>query len=197
MVSSGPQRFTESKTNRIGEISRQVDWSDSPVDLKGKWPKLCAVINPSEDPKFHKFDLEEKTSKEAVVHFENSRGIVHRFRGEDGQEACLYRDTATAFELGGAGTATADCEEVFDICTSIKEEQQLDVISRETKRIVSWETTEVFTVPKLTKEKAHWICEVGHCISAKELTQRTNTELQNRPQFHRRRLEKRNFSKSI
>ena len=72
---------------------------------------------------------------------------------------------------------------MLDNCTSIKEEEQLEVISREFEGDVSWETAEVFTVPKLTKEKAHWICEVGHYISARELTQRTNKDLQNRPQF--------------
>ena len=99
------------------------------------------------DPKVQELEWEEETSTRALVHFESSRCIVQRFRVEDGQddsqfflrgyEAFLYWDTARVFELGATGTSTADWEEVHDICTSIKEEEQLEVISRDFKGVVS------------------------------------------------------------
>ena len=52
------------------------------------------------------------------------------------------------------------------------------MISRVFEGAVSWETAELFTVPKPTKEKVHWICKLGHCISTTELMQRTNNVLQ-------------------
>ena len=85
-VDLGPWRRTDSKTHRIGEIVRHVDWSDNLVVLKGKQPKLRAVINELVDHKVQEFELEEETSIRAVVHFESSRGIFQRFRGEDGQD---------------------------------------------------------------------------------------------------------------
>ena len=100
-----------------------------------------------------------------------------------GYEACLYWDTAGVFESSGTSTSAADLEEVFDNCTSIKQEEHLEVISRASEGVVSWGTTEVFTVPKPTKEKAHWICNLDHCKSAGELTKRTDNELQKRPHF--------------
>ena len=105
---SGPWRCIDSKTSRVGEFSKQVDWCCNPGDLKGKWPKWCGVINRLVDPRVQDFELEEETSTRAVVHFESSRGIVQRLRGEDGQDrtqvfsrgykACLYWDTAKVFE---------------------------------------------------------------------------------------------------
>ena len=144
------------------------------------------------DPKVQGLEFLE-TSTRAIVHFESSRVAVHKIReehGEDrsqlisrGYEACLYWDTARVFELSGTSKTTAVLEEVFDNGTSIKEEEQHEVISRADEGVVSWETAEVFTVPKPTKEKAHRVCNLDHCKSAGELTQRTNNELQNRPQL--------------
>ena len=65
----------------------------------------------------------------------------------------------------------------------LKKKGQLGVILRLSKSVVSWETAQVFTVPKPTKEIAHWICKHCHCISARELTQRTHSELQKPPQL--------------
>ena len=85
--------------------------------------------------------------------------------------------------MDGTGTSTADLEEVFDSSTAIKEEEQLELISRASEGVVSWGTAEVFTVPKPTEEKAHWICNLDYCKSAGELTHRTISELQKRPQL--------------
>ena len=100
-----------------------------------------------------------------------------------GYEACLYWDTARVFESSGTSTSAAGLEEVFDNCTSTRQDEQLEVISRASEGVVSWGTAEVFTVPKPTKEKAHWICNLDHCKSAGEFTKRTDNELQKRPQL--------------
>ena len=62
------------------------------------------------------------------------------------------------FESGGIGTSTAELEEVADNCTSIKEEEQLVVISKVSKGVVSWETAELFTIPRSTKKTGVLIC---------------------------------------
>ena len=139
------------------------------------------------------FEAELETSTRAVVLFEKDRSVVHSPKNLNrrdriqvllrGYEACLYWDTAGVFESSGTSTSAADLEEVFDNCTSIKQEEQLEVISRASERVVSWGTTEVFTVTKPTKEKAHWICNLDHCKSAGEITKRTDNELQKRPQL--------------
>ena len=115
------------------------------------------------DPKVQEFELEEETGTRAVVHFESCRCIVQRIRCIDirdrsqvlsmGYEACLCWDTERVSELGGTGTSTADWEEVFDNCTSLKEEEQPEVISRVSEGFVSRETTEVFTIPWSTRKK--------------------------------------------
>ena len=138
-------------------------------------------------PKIREFELEE-ISTWAVVHLEHSRGTLHIFRGEEdpdrsqfftgGFDACLLGYTARVFILDGTGTSTADWEKVFENCTSIKGEEQFEVMSRIPEGVVSWERAEVFTVPKPTKEKTDWTCKLGHCISADELTQRINKQLQ-------------------
>ena len=57
------------------------------------------------------------------------------------------------------------------------------MISRASDGVVSWGTAEVFTVPKPTKEKAHWICNLDHCKLAGEFTKRTDNEFQKGPQL--------------
>ena len=172
---------------------RQVEWNGNPGDLKGKWLKLWAVSNPQGDAAVMEFQAELETRSRAVVDFEKDRSVVQspknlnrrdRIQGLlRGYEAGLYWDTAGVFESSETSTSAADLEEVFDNCTSIKQEEQLEVISRASEGVVSWGTTEVFTVPKPTKEKAHWICNLDHCILAGEFTKRTDNELQKRPQL--------------
>ena len=192
-VSSGHWRCTDLQTNRTGEICRQVEWSGNPGDLKGKWLKLWAVNNPQGDAAVKEFEAELETSTRAVKVFEKDRSVVQSSKNLNrrdriqvlsrGYEACLYWDTAGVFESSGTSTSVADLEEVFDNCTSIKQEEQLEVISRASEGVVSWGTAEVFTVPKPTKEKAHWICNLDHCKLAGEYTKSTDNELQKRPQF--------------
>ena len=88
----------------------------------------------------------EEISTWEVVHFERSRGTFHIFRGEEGPdrsqffaggfEACLFGYTAGVFILGGTGTSIADWEKLFDNCTSIKEEEQFEVMSRNSEGVV-------------------------------------------------------------
>ena len=192
-VSSGPWQCTDLQTNKIGEIFRQVEWSGNPGDFKGKWLKLWAVNNPQGDAAVKEFQAEIETSKRAVVDFQKDRSVVQSPKNSNrrdriqvlsrGYEACLYWDTAGVFESSGTSTSAAGLEEVFDNCTANKEEEQLEVISRASEGVVSWGTTEVFTVPKPTKEKAHWICNLDHCKLAGEYTKSTDNELQKRPQF--------------
>ena len=192
-VSSGHCRCTDLQTNRIGEIFRRVEWSGKPGDLKGKWLRLWAVNNPQGDAAVKEFQAEIETRSRAVVDFEKDKSVVQSpkiLNRRDriqvlsrGYEACLYWDTAGVFESSGTSTSAADLEEVFDNCTSTKQEEQLEVISRASEGVVSWGTTEVFTVPKPTKDKAHWICNLDYCKSAGELTKRTDNELQKRPQL--------------
>ena len=192
-VSSGPWQCTDTQTNRIGEIFRQVEWSGNPVELKGKWLKLWAVNKPQGDAVVKEFQAELETRSGAVVDFENDRSVVQSPKNLNrrdriqvlsrGYEACLYWDTAGAFESSGTSTSAAGLEEVFDNCTSTKQDEQLEVISRASEGVVSWGTTEVFTVPKPTKEKTHWICNLDHCKLAGEFTKRTDNELKKRPQL--------------
>ena len=186
-VSSGHWRCTDSQTNRIEEIFRQCDWSGNPGDLKRKWLMLCAVNYPQGDAAFKEFEAELETRSRALVDFKKDRSegqspknlnTRDRIQVSRGYEASLYWDTARVFESSGTGTSAADLEEVFDNCTAIKEEEQLVVILGASEEVVSWVTAEVFTVPKPTKEKAHWICHLDYCKSAGELRQRTNNELQ-------------------
>ena len=107
-VSSGHWRCTDLKTNRIGEIFRQVEWSGNPGDLKGKWLKLWAVNNPHGDAVVNEFEPELETRPRAVVHFEKDRSVVQSPKNLNrrdrmqvllrGYEACLYWDTARVFE---------------------------------------------------------------------------------------------------
>ena len=53
-VSSGSWRCIDSQAINIGEILRQVYWSDNLGDLKGKRPRLCTVINQLVYPKVQK-----------------------------------------------------------------------------------------------------------------------------------------------
>ena len=142
----------------------ELQWNDNPGYLKGKRPKLYAVTSPLVDPKVQEFELKEEISTQAVVHFESRRGGVQRIPCLDtqdrtqvfsrGYEACLYCDTAQVFELGGTSISHAHWEEVFDNCTSLNEQGQLELMPRVSKMVVSWEPAEVFTVPKPTKKKA-------------------------------------------
>ena len=167
-VSSGPWQCTDLQTNRIGEIFRQVEWSGNPGVLKGKWLTLWAVNNPQGDAVVKEFQAELETRSGAVVDFENDRSVVQSPKNLNrrdriqvlsrGYEACLYWDTAGVFESSGTSSSAAGLEEVFDNCTSTKQDEQLEVTSRASEGVVSWGTAEVFTVPKPTKEKAHWIC---------------------------------------
>ena len=192
-VSSGHWRCTDLQTNRIGEIFKQVEWIGNPGDLKGKWLKLWAVNNPQRDAAVKEFQAELETRSRSVVDFEKDRSVVQSPKNLNrrdriqvlsrGYEACLYWDTAGVFESSGTSTSAADLEEVFDNCTSIKQEEQLEVISRAYEGVLSWGKTEVFTVPKPTKEIAHWICNLDHCKSAGEFTKKTDNELQKRPQL--------------
>ena len=194
-VCSGPWRCTDLQTTKIGEICRNVEWSGNPVDLKGNWLKLWAVNNPQGDAAVKEFEaeFELETSTRAVVVFEKDRSVVQSSKNLNrrdrihvlsrGYEACLYWDTGGVFESSGTSTSAAGLEEVFDNCTANKEEEQLEVISRASEGVVSWGTAEVFTVPKPTKEKAHWICNLDYCKSAGELTKRTDNEIQKRPQL--------------
>ena len=192
-VRSGHWRCTDLQTNSIAEIFRQVEWSGNPADLKGKWLKLWAVNNPQGDAAVKEFQAELESRSSAVVDFENERSVVQSPQNLNrrdriqvlsrGYEACLYWDTARVFESSGTSTSAADLEEVFDNCTSIEQEEQLEVISRASEGVVSWGTAEVFTVPKPTKEKAQWICNLDHCKSAGEFTKRTDNELQKGPQL--------------
>ena len=192
-VSSGHWRCTDLQTNRIGDIFRQFEGSGSPGDLKGKWLKLWAVNNPQGDAAVKEFQAELETRSRAIVDFEKDRSVVQSPKNLNrrdriqvlsrGYEACLYWDTEGVFESSGKSTSAADLEEVFDDCTSIKQDEQLEVISRASEGVASWGTTEVFTVPKPTKERAHWICNLDHCKSAGEFTKSTDNELQKRPQL--------------
>ena len=65
-VSSGPWQCTDSRTNKTGEIFGQDQRSDSPCDLKGEWPKLCAVVNLQGDAVVKEFKAELETSTRAV-----------------------------------------------------------------------------------------------------------------------------------
>ena len=51
-------------------------------DFRSEQPKLCTVKNPL----FQEFELQEKTSTRAVVHFGSSRGIDQSLRFEGGQD---------------------------------------------------------------------------------------------------------------
>ena len=111
--------------NRFGEIFRQIQRTDDPGDFKGRPLKLCVVFKTMVD--FQDFEL---ISTWTIVHFESSRGIVQRFRGEDGQDrsqvfsrcykASLYCDTARIFQLGGTGTSTADWKKFLTIALQLK-----------------------------------------------------------------------------
>ena len=184
-VSSGPWQCTDLQRNRIGEIFRQIEWSGNLGDLKWKWLKLWAVNNPV----VKEFQAELETRSGAVVDFENDRSVVQspenlnrRYRIQvlsTGYEVCLY----WVFESSGTSTSAAGLEDVFDNCTSTKQDEQLEVISRASEGVVSWGTAEVLTVRNPTKEKSHWICNLDHCKSAGEFTTRTDNELQKGPQL--------------
>ena len=77
-VNCGPWQCADLQTNRMGEISRQIQWSENLGDLKGERPKVCADFNPLVDPKVHEFKSEEKISTWAVVDFQNDRRAVQR-----------------------------------------------------------------------------------------------------------------------
>ena len=61
------------------------------------------------------------------------------------------------FEMGGTGTSTADWEEVFENCTSFKEQEQLEMMSRFSEGAMPWETAKVFTIPRSLKKTGHLI----------------------------------------
>ena len=75
-VSSRPWRCTDTPTSLNGEIFRQVRWSYNPGDLKGKRPKLCALINPQGHTAVQEFESVLETSTQAVVDFQNDRSAV-------------------------------------------------------------------------------------------------------------------------
>ena len=187
-VSSGSWRCIESQIDRVGEIFRQVKWSGNPGDLKGKWPKLCGVNN----PQAHTAALE--TSTRAIEDFQNDRSAVQRaqiskckinikfFRGVV-KNVCSW-DTARVFEASGTGTTAADLEEVFDNCTSIKQEEQLVVISRASEGVVSWGQLRCLRYQSQQKRKLiGFATEPSPLYIAGELTQRTKKELQKGPQL--------------
>ena len=111
----------------------------------------------------------EKISTRAAVHFESSRGIVHRLRVKDGQdrsqlfsrgyEAYLYWDTARVFELGGTGTSSADWEEVFDNCTSLKEQELFEAMSGFSEGAMPWVTVRCLRYQDQRRKQVFLICK--------------------------------------
>ena len=82
-----------------------------------------------------------------------------------GYKANLYWVTTNIFEVS---KTTVDLDEIFENCTSVKEEEQLEVVLRGSERVVSWETTELFTIPRSKKKTGHLMCKPSALVTKRQ-----------------------------
>ena len=128
-INSGLWQCIQSQSDNIGEIFRQVEWTDNPDDLNGKWSKLYAVFIPLVEPKVKEFELEEEIRTQAFLDFQNDGSAVQsrkylnrRDRIQVLSKVCeveFFRETTGVLKVSESSTSKTECVQHPEHCISM------------------------------------------------------------------------------